>query len=551
MGFLLRSDCWLILQSRAGLGATVPVSLLAPFALTWMTLGAVAVEWPAAELRRYGSSAEQVSSIQQFSDVRPTDWAYQALAALIERHGCVAGHPDGTWRGTRALSRYEAAALLNACLDRITESTDALRALLKEFEQELALLRARVDGLEARVGELEATGFSTTTKLAGQATFVLGANSFTGTAKDLVGASRGEFGATTLNYDLQLTLDTSFSGKDLLRTNLRAGNFGVSSFGGAGPTSLSQLEVAFEEDLGDPSARGSDVVAIDRLFYQFPLGASFTVTVGGRVGQEDMLAIWPSVYPVDTVLDVLTLNGAPAAYNKNLGAGGGIWWQSNGFAISANYVAANGNDGDPAQGGIGTNGAGGTGTVQIGYGGEQWAIAALYSRIQNGNDLIVYATPYTLASYGLPGVTSAFALSGYWQPASSGWIPSISAGWGLNSSRYDSDATNSSGAILTGAGELVSTSQSWSVGLQWLDAFLPGNALGVAVGQPPFATRLDGGATPSDGNVVFEGWYQFQLTDAIRLTPALFYLSRPLGQDTPSGESFRQLGGLIKTTITF
>ena len=516
-----------------------------------MPLGAAAAEWPAAELRRYGSSAEQVSSIQQFSEVRPSDWAYQALAALIERHGCMAGYPDGTWRGGRALSRYEAAALLNACLDRVTESTDGLRALLKEFEQELALLRARVDGLEARVGELEATGFSTTTKLAGKATFVLGANSFTGTAKDLVAASRAEFGATTLNYDLQLTLDTSFSGKDLLRTNLRAGNFGVNSFGGAGPTTLSQLEVAFQEDLGNPEADGSDVVAIDRLFYQFPLGASFTVTVGGRVSQDDMLAIWPSVYPADTVLEVLTLNGAPAAYNKNLGAGGGIWWQSNGFAISANYVAASGENGDPSLGGIGTDGAGGTGTVQVGYGSEQWAIAALYSRIQNGNELIVYGTPYTLASYGLPGATSAFALSGYWQPASSGWIPSISAGWGLNSSRYDGGAPNGSGAILSGAGELVTTSQSWSVGLQWLDAFLPGNTIGLAVGQPPFATRLEGGATPSDGNVVWEGWYQFQLTDAIRLTPALFYLSRPLGQTTPSGESFRQLGGLIKTTVQF
>ncbi len=61
-----------------------------------MPLGAAAAEWPAAELRRYGSSAEQVSSLQQFIEVRPSDWAYQALAALIERHGCVAGYPDGT-----------------------------------------------------------------------------------------------------------------------------------------------------------------------------------------------------------------------------------------------------------------------------------------------------------------------------------------------------------------------------------------------------------------------------------------------------------------------
>ena len=75
-----------------------------------------------------------------------------------------------------------------------------------------------------------------------------------------------------------------------------------------------------------------------------------------------MLAIWPSVYPSETVLDLLTLGGAPAAYNKNLGAGAGLWWQHNGFAISANYVAANGDVGTPAAGGIATSGSGGTGT---------------------------------------------------------------------------------------------------------------------------------------------------------------------------------------------
>jgi len=264
-----------------------------------------------------------------------------------------------------------------------------------------------------------------------------------------------------------------------------------------------------------------------------------------------MLAIWPSVYPADTVLDVLTLAGAPAAYNINLGAGGGIWWQSNGFAISANYVAANGDNGNPSEGGVATDGAGGTGTVQIGYSAEQWAIAAIYSRIQNGNDLIVYGTNFALASFANPGSTNAFALSGYWQPVASGWIPSISAGWGINSTSYPRGLRVGSADFGYDGSGLVGTSQSWSVGLQWLDAFLPGNALGVAVGQPTFATRLEGGATPSDGNTVWEGWYKFQLTDTISLTPAIFYLSRPLGQATPEGESFRQLGGLIKTTVRF
>ena len=105
-----------------------------------------------------GNSLDQVTSVTQFSDVYPTDWAYQALANLVETYGCVAGYPNGSFRGNRAMTRYEAAALLNACLDRITEVTDELRRLLKEFETELAILKCRVDGLEARVGELEAQG---------------------------------------------------------------------------------------------------------------------------------------------------------------------------------------------------------------------------------------------------------------------------------------------------------------------------------------------------------------------------------------------------------
>ncbi|MFM7641043.1 MAG: iron uptake porin [Cyanobium sp.] len=520
--------------------------LLAPAALGLMApVAASAADLNVAGVRQYTTSEEQVTSITQFSDVKPTDWAYQALSNLIERYGCVAGYPNGTYKGGQAMTRYEAAALLNACLDRVTEVTDEVKRLVKEFEKELAVLKGRVDSLEAKVGELEATQFSTTTKLKGIATFVLGANSFSGTnsgsqfngTANTTAYNRVNYGATTFNYDLKLNFDTSFTGKDLLRTTLRAGNFDgdSNSFGGAGPSSLSQLEVAFQEDAG-PNA-----VGIDRLFYQFPLG-DFTVTLGGRVGQEDMLALWPSVYPSETVLDVLTLGGAPAAYNKNLGAGAGVWWQKNGFSISANYVAANASTGNPSEGGIATNGAGGTGTIQIGYGAEQWGVAAIYSYIQNANDLIVYGTNFALDSFSAPGNTSAFGLSAYWQPVENGWIPSISAGWGINSTHYNS-AVNDQG--------LVSTSQSWSVGLQWEDAFLKGNALGMAVGQAPFATSLHGGAVPNDGNYVWEWWYKFQVTDNIAVTPALFYLSRPLGADTPDGRSFHQLGGLIKTSFSF
>ena len=507
-------------------------------------------------LARYGNPAaskEQVAGISQFSDLRPTDWAYQALSNLIERYGCVAGYANGSFKGGQPISRYEAAALLNACLDRVTEVTDELKKLIKQFEQELAVLRGRVDGLDARLGELEASRFSPTTKLSGLATFVVGANSFSGSAihtgsnslrlrpDELTGLSRSAVplpNATSFTYDLQLTLNTSFNGKDLLSTVLRGGNFSSSVFGGEPEAlKLSQLEIAFQEDAGP------NVVGIDKLFYQFPLGAGFTATLGPRVGQENMLALWPSVYPADTILNVFSVNGAPAAYNKNLGAGAGLWWQGKNLSISANYVAANGNDGNSSQGGIASKGSGSTATIQVGYGSEQWGLAAIWSYVQSGNASLPGATLFTHSEIDLNSEarTNAFGLSGYWQPQASGWAPSLSLGWGINSTTY---------AASQPAGSLAN-SQSWMAGLQWSDVFVKGNNFGMAVGQPVFATSLTGSAAPDDGGLIWEWWYKFQVTDNITVTPALIYLSRPLGQITPASESLSQFGGLIKTSFKF
>ena len=94
--------------------------LVAPAALGLIAPVANAADLNISGVSDYADSEEeQVTSITQFSDVYPTDWAYQALANLIERYGCVAGYPNGTYGGNRAMTRYEAAALLNACLEPV------------------------------------------------------------------------------------------------------------------------------------------------------------------------------------------------------------------------------------------------------------------------------------------------------------------------------------------------------------------------------------------------------------------------------------------------
>jgi hypothetical protein len=537
--------------------------LLAPAALGLLApVAATAAELNLDGVNKYAGSEQQVTSISQFSDVQPTEWAYQALSNLVERYGCVAGYPDGTFRGKKPLNRWEAAALLNACLDRITEVTDELRRLMKEFEAELAVLKGRVDGLEAKVGELEANQFSTTTKLRGQAVFVMGGNSFGGSDTALVDDNRAAQGAATFNYDVRLSFDTSFTGKDLLRTELRAGNFQNSGFG-AGTTVLNLLYDAWQEP------KVPDQVAINRLFYQFPIGSEFTATIGARVRQDEMLALWPTVYSSDPILAFFVHNGTNGTYSVNLGSGAGLWWKKNGFSVSANYISENGNNGRPNTdvlgapatcGGIGTECSLSTGTVQLAYTGNRWAISGAYTYSQNQGPNMgtpLARTPINFvggARGNLSLTTNAFSINGYWQPSTTGWIPSISAGWGINS--YNSNDFSSPGVGSINANGLIS--QSWFTGLNWKDAIIKGNELGVAVGQAPFITSFGGnngykdqlGSTPSDSNFISELWYKFQVTDNISVTPAVFYISNLVGQQAESG-GLNNFGALVKTTFKF
>ncbi|MEA5443665.1 iron uptake porin [Cyanobium gracile] len=535
----------------------------------------------------------QVTSVNQFSDVKPTDWAFQALSNLIERYGCVAGYPNGTFKGGQAMTRYEAAALLNACLDRITEVTDELKRLMDEFEKELAVLRGRVDGLEAKVGELEATQFSTTTKLQGDAVFVIGSNSFggnqglpnpavgvpAGAANAFPANNRRNWGATVFNYDLRLNFLTSFTGKDLLYTRLRSGNFNNSPFGGQ-PYNLMALDRAFSP------AGGADVVNIDRLYYRFPIGRDFTALIGARARNTEFLAITPWFYKSE-LLDVFSLHGAPGTYNKATGATFGLMWKQNVkkgkpyFAISTAYVAPRGDNGNPNQGGLLGERSRGTWTTQAGVAGKQWRFAFAWSYVQCGQNFR-RGTSFAQPAVDCPNITNNFlgsenfgtsasysnnfATTFAWQPKKSGWIPSINLGWGYNAMTQP-ELNPQTATLRVGRSSVrvptfatVPTfnqsanrgaSQSWSVGLQWSDVFIKGNQAGMAVGQPVFATSLRNGETPQDGNFAWEWWYKFQVTDNISVTPALFYLSRPNGQFTTAGQSSSVLGGLIQTQFKF
>ena len=89
-----------------------------------------------------------------------------------------------------------------------------------------------------------------------------------------------------------------------------------------------------------------------------------------------------------------------------------------------------------------------------------------------------------------------------------------------------------------------SDSQSWSLGLEWSDVLIDGHSIGMGVGQPEIASTIDDG-------LVWEWWTSWPISDSISVTPALFLLTRPLGEATPSQRTVQQLGALVKTSFRF
>ena len=489
--------------------------MLAPVALGMVAPAvANAADLNMAAVNQY-VSAEQVSSITQLSDVKPTDWAYQALSNLVDRYGCVAGYPNGTYGGSKAMTRFEAAALLNACLDRVTEVTDELQRLIKEFDAELTIITARVDGLESKVGQLQATQFSTTTKLKGEANFVLGG---VPGYKTTTGANAGN---TAFNYDLRINFDTSFTGKDLLRTRLRSGNFSSQPFGSS--SSLLKLDKA-ETSQGTGT---SSNVWLDRLYYTFPVSKSVKLTAGALVRNTEMAWI-PSAYKSD-ILDFFQLGGTSGVYNKATGQGFGAQYTQpgkQGFLANLNYVAENGSDSSTGV----FDSAGKLNTLaQVGYRAPQWGAAVGYRYGTEGSRVRNYNALGGGSGALVNGQDSnSVAFNAYWQPKTSGIVPSISFGYGYNG--------------VTGSGKATgaTNSQSWFTGLQWSDVFAKGNSAGVAYGQPSNSENASKAS-------MLEVFYKYRVSDNIAITPAVFYVSDNQG----AKNSASNWGGVIQTTFKF
>ena len=570
------------LMAEAALPQAAPLQVVPQAAVPAAEVAeAVASERPApARLTPAGAAPaapqEPLPTPGSFADVRPGDWSYQALSQLVAVEGCPGADGRVVLDGAMPLSRFEAAALLQACRFTSGDRTDLLLRLEREFQPELAVLQGRVDALETRLGELQATQFSASTILWADLRMWLGAVQYGGNQID---RARNTYNgrplreALNLVYDVRFNFDTSFNGQDLLRVRLRSGNGGYSGFRSNIAPSLQVAGLSPGSCEPGKTCRNGQIV-LDKLYYQRSIGNHLHLTVGSRVNQKDMLGIWPSVYGENEVLlSPFDKAGAPGAYSDIKGTGIGLYWNQRdqggttpGLVLSGVYATAGGKDGNPAEGGLFTAASVGAATAQLGYLGRGWGVAAAYTYNQAGAYDRSAITPLAAQTWpklqpGLGGHVDSYGLSAFWQPLRPGWIPAINLGWGLNRNVYDHDGPDAASRLL------AASSQSWMLGLNWSEAFNSGSELGLAIGSPLGLTRYTnpaGEQGADDQALMMEIWYRYQATDWLSITPGLFWLPRPRGQLTASasdwdstplprsqGSSFHAFGAVLKLRFRF
>jgi len=494
--------------------------------------------------------AQNVTSVSQLSDVRPTDWAFTALQSLVERYGCIAGYPDSTFRGRQATSRFEFAAGLNACLDKINEIISAgladkvskedlatLQKLQEEFAAELATLRGRVDALDAKTAKLEAQQFSTTTKLSGEAIMsVQGASGNSGTP-----SSTNVFVSSRVRLDL----NTSFTGSDLLKTRLEVGNgtanipgtFGAGSTTGTTGVSSNIGFQTYGQDYTGLS--GGSTFVLGKLRYDMNLGDA-RVSIGPVMHAYDHIDTnsyanneavdFASTFFINNPLMVLVngqTGGAGAAFDWNVG--------KSAFTVRGLYLAGNGNS--P------TTVTTGTSVTNAGLFGDAYQASAeleFAPKNEAGEKPLAIKLQYTNGAVNNANI-NAGGVNVEWKFAK-GIAIFGRYGFGTIDNRgvVPGAFTNSLfvGAPAT-AGNL--SPQTWMAGFAFPDLFKEGAMAAVAVGQP-FIDRFVGNATQTN----LELFYNFPVTSNIRITPDVQFIFNP--NNTTGSTIFV---GTLRTVFSF
>ncbi len=474
----------------------------------------------------------QITSVAELSDIQPTDWAYTALKSLIERYGLNFGeNVNGKFQGNIALNRYEFATALNTVINSINQQMKAnqnlqlsltqadlkiLQRLQTEFAQELQNLKTKIENLEKNLSE-NINQFSTTTKLTGEALFAL-----TGVAT----TSENDDGNITLASRARLNLDTSFTGKDRLRTRLQGRN-------------LPRLNRVTGTDMASLSFQGgnNNQVEMSRLDYSFPIGKQarvFIPVVGGSLRDfTDPLNPYLGGSSRGAISRFAQRN---PIYRQGAGSGVGISYEiSDAVELEVGFVSRNANN------------------PEMGFNKQYGAIAQL--TVEPVDD-VEFALTYVHSYNNLDTGTGSEIANNPFDDQSKA-ISANSLGF-QSSIKISPDVTLGGWVGYTNATALDLPNNpntsifNWAFTLAFPNLGSQGNLAGFVIGQPPKVTANDFNVknaeyVDKDSSLHLEAFYRFQAQENIAVTFGLLMITNP--EHNSNNDTIYI--GTMRTTLSF
>ncbi|MEB3180440.1 MAG: iron uptake porin [Nostocaceae cyanobacterium] len=499
-----------------------------------------------SQLKHPSEESNEVIDVEQLLDVSPGDWAYEALRNLVEKYRCITASPVGTFEGNRVMTRYEFADTLNNCLEKIgrkiyslsntfatQEDLAVIQRLQSEFATELKKLSSRIDNLEQKVDFIKEHQFSTTTVLRGSVNFDL-ISAF----GDKKAASRGQNyrgdidDNLTLSTRVNLNFDTSFTGKDRLRTNLVAGN--GNSFGsGVTGTNMTLL-------IGTTNSNND--VTLGTLFYEFPIGKRGIAAIASVA--DFPTRIFPAFNPVNSFS---YFGSESPIYSFAFGTGGIIYYNfTDKIAGGVSYLTSSGSTANE-----GLFGGQYTSLAQLTYTpSDKLGMAFTYGRYyasEPGSSLDVTGSKgstFAQLPFGASTATSsnAFGLQLTYKLSNKftlgGWVSYFNA-------RAEASPVVSS---LDGSRGANADIWSWAVTAALRDMGKLGSQLNFVFGMPPKVTNNDiYGREDKDTSLHFELSYSYPLTDRISITPGFLMITNP----EHNAKNDTIWIGLVRTSFSF
>ena len=324
--------------------------------------------------------------------------------------------------------------------------------------EQLAITNSRVDGLEARLNNIEAGSFSETTTASFSADFLVGAVD----GKDVTAAKTDGDEDIQFAYSFQIDLNTSFTGEDSLDISLDAGN----AAGSTATTPSPLLEF-------DPNT-DSDALTVDGVSYTFPLGDSTTVIVGDNTDGSALFTT-ACIYGGS---DTLSNCGAPSAGPT----GGGVALGA-AYDFGGGYTAAFGYQ--TSETGVATKESNDAYGLNLAYTGDSYGASLTYGSFETGTNGV--------------RTDDYIAVNAYYT--------------------FDSGMSVSAGYEAGTLGSVAATQDETIAYFFGIETGLGAGTFGAAVGTAGAMTESSGTITEA---MMYEAYYSYPINDGMSITPLVY-----------------------------